>query len=78
MVKVHYLDKDRLGIVSGVPVPGPQANRTSRLRNQLKACKVGDSFITDASRGMPAYFAKRMKRDAMRRAYLAKQAELNA
>ncbi len=35
--------RSKLGIVSGIPIPEPSR---SKIRMQLEACEVGDSFLT--------------------------------
>lgn len=52
--QTHYLDRARLGITPGIPMPGPV--RSSLLRDQLKACAVGDSFVTSKSRKTCVYY----------------------
>ena len=62
MTKVHLLEsrqRFKLGISSGIPIPGPQ--RQSMLRDQLKACNVGDSFLTKrTNKSTVYYFAKQL------------------
>lgn len=47
-----------LGIVSGVPIP--KFKKRSKLRQQMEACRPGDSFLTTVGRSTVYYFAKQL------------------